>query len=167
LTIAIYHQEEDARKLLDSIMRERSQEEKDFVTKVLEVESSTEPLVSQGPDSLTRQSMQTLCHGDWVNDEVINFFGKVCLNKHDVTLCDHHGGRKPSHTFNSYFMRRLFDENNLDHNLRCVYNFANVATWSKKVTGENIFKMRYLFFPININDKHWTLAVVFMQDKCI
>ena len=114
----------------------------------------TEPLVSEGPDSLTCQSMQTLCHGDWVNDEVINFFGKVCLNKHDVTLCDRHGGRKRSHTFNSYFMRRLFDKKSIDQNFRCAYNFANVATWSKKVPGENIFKMRYLFFPINIDDKH-------------
>jgi Ulp1 family protease len=99
LTTAIYHREEDARKLLDSIMRERSQAEKDLVTKVLEGTSSTEPLVSEAPDSLTHQNMQTLCHSDWVNDEVINFFGKVCLNKHDVTLCDRHGGRKCSHTF--------------------------------------------------------------------
>ncbi len=133
----------------------------------MEGKSWTEPLVSEGPDSLKRQSMQTLCHGDWVNDEVINFFGKVCLNKHDVTLCDCRGGRKRSHTFNSFFMRRLFDKKCLDQNLRGVYNFANVATWSKKVPGENIFKMRYLLFPININDKHWTLAVVFMKDKCI
>ncbi len=68
MIIAIYHREEDARKLLDSIMREHSKEEKDLVTKVLEGKSSIEPLVSEGPDSLTRQSMQTLCHGDWVND---------------------------------------------------------------------------------------------------
>ncbi len=68
LTIAIYHREEDAKKLLDSIMRQRSQEKKKLVTKVLEGKSSTEPLVSEGPDSLTCQSMQTLCHGDWVND---------------------------------------------------------------------------------------------------
>jgi hypothetical protein len=120
----------------------------------LEGKSLTEPLVSEGLDSLTRQSMQTLCHGDWVNDEVINFLGEVCLNKHDVTLCDRRGGRKHSHTFNSYFMRRLFDKKSLDQNIRCVYKFANVATWSKKVPGENIFNMRYLFFPININDTH-------------
>ncbi len=67
MTIAIYHQEEDARKLLDSIMRERSQEEKDLATKVLEGKSSTEP-VCEGPDSLPSQSMQTLYHGDRVND---------------------------------------------------------------------------------------------------
>jgi Ulp1 family protease len=78
-------------------MRERSQAEKDLVTKVMEGKSSTEPLVSEGPDSLTRQSMQTLCHGDWVNDEVINFFGNVYLNKHDISLRDRHDGRKCSH----------------------------------------------------------------------
>jgi hypothetical protein len=50
LTIAIYHREEDARKLLDSRMRECSQEEKDLAMKVLEGKSSTEPLVSEGPD---------------------------------------------------------------------------------------------------------------------
>ena len=47
------------------------------------------------------------------------------------------------------------------------YDFTRVARWSKNVPGGNIFNLRYLLFPINIRDTHWTLAVVFMEHKCI
>ncbi len=30
-----------------------------------------------------------------------------------------------------------------------------------------IFNLRYLLIPISISDLHWTLAVVFMKDRCI
>jgi sentrin-specific protease 1 len=64
-------------------------------------------------------------------------------------------------------MRMLFGQERLDPNERGTYNFANVARWSKKVPGGNIFNLRYLLIPINISDLHWTLAVVFMEDRCI
>ena len=54
-----------------------------------------------------------------------------------------------------------------DPNERGTYNFAAVTRWLKKVPGQNIFNLRYLLFPINISNVHWTLAVVFMEDRCI
>jgi Ulp1 family protease len=101
-------------------MRERTQEEKDLVRIALDKKSGELPmekLVTEGTDSVTRQSMHTLCGGVWLNDEVINFFVKTCLDKQDVTLCDRHGNRKRSHSFSSYFMRQLFDNKNINPNL--------------------------------------------------
>ena len=69
--------------------------------------------------------------------------------------------------FSSFFMRTLFGQESSDPNERGTYNFAAVARWSKLVPGGNIFNLRYLLIPINISDLHWTLAVVFMEDRCI
>jgi len=168
LTILHYRRDEHARKLLESIRRDRTQEENDLVNRTLDFISDTPTkAVSDGHDSVLYDSMHRLSPECWLNDEAVNFFHKVCLNKHDVTLCERNEGRKRSHAFNSFFMRELFGQELLDPNKRGIYNFAAVARWSKMVPGGNIFNLRYLLFPININDMHWTLAVVSMEDRCI
>jgi hypothetical protein len=171
LTILHYRRDEHARKLLESIRRDRTQEENDLVNRTLDFISDTptrsEKAVSDGHDSVLYDGMHRLNPKCWLNDEVVNFFHKVCLNKHDITLCERNEGRKRSHAFNSFFMRELFGQELLDPNKRGIYNFAAVARWSKMVPGGNIFNLRYLLFPINISDVHWTLAVVSMEDRCI
>ena len=37
----------------------------------------------------------------------------------------------------------------------------------KVPTPKDIFSLKYIFVPININNKHWTLAVIFMEAKKI
>lgn len=171
LTILHYHRDEHSRKLLESIRRDRAQEENDLVNRTLDVTSDTparsEKAVTDGSDSVSHESMHRLRPNCWLNDEVVNFFLKVCLKKHDITLCERNDGRKRSHTFSSFFMRTLFGQESSDPNERGTYNFAAVARWSKLVPGGNIFNLRYLLIPINISDLHWTLAVVFMEDRCI
>ncbi len=34
-------------------------------------------------------------------------------------------------------------------------------------TPQDIFSLKYIFCPININNSHWTLAVIFMEAKKI
>ena len=34
-------------------------------------------------------------------------------------------------------------------------------------TPRDIFSLKYIFCPININNSHWTLAVIFMEAKKI
>lgn len=72
-----------------------------------------------------------------------------------------------SYYFNSFFMRSLFDEKNTNPSKCGEYNYFNVNSWSARVPGKDIFSLRYIFCPININDAHWTCAVIFMEDKKI
>ena len=79
-------------------------------------------------------------------------------------LCEKEPGKKPSHFFNSYFMQTLFDQKNDNLNLREIYNYNHVRIWSRKVIiPSNIFKLKYIFCPINHDNVHCTLAVVFME----
>jgi Ulp1 family protease len=138
-------------------------EEKDIVFKALYGDGQmTDILASQDTDTVKRGSMQTLRQGQWLNDEVINYFLKHCLAKRDIRICASQSGRKRSHYFSSYFIQRLFDMKNNNPSLRCKYNYHNVKRWLNKVPGMNIFKLKNIFVPINIDNKHWTLAVIYM-----
>ena len=56
----------------------------------------------------------------------------------------------------------MFDEKNLNPSLRGKYNYKNVKRWGKKVPGKDIFNLRYIVCPINLDNMHWTSAVIFM-----
>lgn len=47
------------------------------------------------------------------------------------------------------------------------YSYKDVERWSRRVHGNDIFQMDKLFFPINIDNTHWTVAVVDMTNKRI
>jgi sentrin-specific protease 1 len=111
--------------------------------------------------------MRTLRPRQWLNDEVINYFLKNCLARRDEMLCARETGRRRSHFFNSFFVQTMFDEKNNDPGLRGRYNYKNVRHWSKKVPGEDIFKLKYILCPINLDNMHWTSGVIFMEDKRI
>ena len=61
-----------------------------------------------------------------------------------------------SHYFSTHFMAKLLERNR--------YSYSRVKNWSKKF---NIMKQNKVFFPINITNSHWTLAVAFIQEKRI
>ena len=114
LTILLYHRDENARKFLELIRRDRTPEENDLVNRTLDDKSDTqtrsEIAIQHGEDSVSHDSMRKLNPNVWLNDEVVNFFLKVCLKKLDVTLCDRNDCRKRSHIFSSFFMSSLFGQ---------------------------------------------------------
>jgi len=125
----------------------------------------TKILVRQGNDSIQRGSMQSLRPKTCVNDEIVNYFLKNCLAKRDEKLCAEQPGRKPSHSFNSFFVQTMFDDKNDDPSLRNKYNY--LSRWGKNVPGGDIFDLRYIVCPINLDNLHWTSAIIFMESKKI
>jgi hypothetical protein len=124
-------------------------------------------LASQDEESVHRKSMQTLLPKQWLINETINFFLKHCLARRDKKLCKKEPGRRRLHFFNSFFVQTMFNLKNNDLNWRGGYNYENVRHWSKKVPGKDIFKLKYIFCRINLNNWHWTLVVIFMEEKKI
>jgi sentrin-specific protease 1 len=160
--------EREARESAMKLMRPLTAEERNVVAGATEgIGPPAEIVASQDADSVQRGSMQSLRPGQWLNDEVINYFLKNCLARRDEMLCAREPGRRRSHFFNSFFVQTMFDEKNNDPRLRGRYNYKNVRRWSKKVPGKDIFKLKYILCPINLDNMHWTSAVIFMEDKRI
>jgi len=37
--------------------------------------------------------------------------------------------------------------------------------WSSKVPGKDIFQLKYIICPVNEDNIHWTVAIIFMEEK--
>jgi sentrin-specific protease 1 len=130
--------------------------------------------------------------GTWLNDEVINYY--MCmLMARDVELSEHCPGRKTSHYYNSFFINKLVDQGgysysnvrrydnattNAYYDIHCTISddiYYNTAChhlvflchdfsvrWSKKF---DILSKRRIYCPINISNNHWTLGVIYMEEK--
>jgi Ulp1 family protease len=119
--------------------------------------SNDEVLIDKFNIPFKRKDCVTLRDGQWLNDECINFYMQM-LKQRDEELCKLNAKRVPSHFFNSFFIKRLLDDEG------GKYSYGNVKRWTKKF---DVFASNKLFFPVNISNTHWTLAVVFMRLKRI
>ncbi|XP_071332347.1 sentrin-specific protease 1 [Trachinotus anak] len=96
--------------------------------------------------SLTRKDLHTLSNLNWLNDEVINFYMNLLVERSkDPSL--------PSvNTFNTFFYPKL----------RCS-GYSAVRRWTKKM---DIFSKDILLVPVHL-DVHWCLSVVDFRKKAI
>ena len=109
--------------------------------------------------SKNSHSLQTLRPGIWLNDEVINQFMEV-LNKKETDICATNENHTPSFHFNSFFMRTLGTGDSYDYN--------RIRRWSRRIRmRENIFQLKSITFPINVNNMHWTLARINLDTRII
>nr|XP_023654773.1 sentrin-specific protease 1-like [Paramormyrops kingsleyae] len=96
--------------------------------------------------TITRKDLQTLSHLNWLNDEVINFYMNLLVER----------SRQPHlpsvYTFNTFFYPKLRSS-----------GFSTVRRWTKKV---DIFSSDILLVPIHLG-VHWCLSVVDFRKKRI
>ncbi|XP_042348412.1 sentrin-specific protease 1 [Plectropomus leopardus] len=96
--------------------------------------------------SLTRKDLQTLSNLNWLNDEVINFYMNLLVERSkDPSL--------PSvNTFNTFFYPKLRSS-----------GYSAVRRWTKKT---DIFSKDILLVPVHLG-VHWCLSVVDFRKKAI
>ncbi len=97
--------------------------------------------------------MDDLCRlkpRQWLNDNIINYVGEYLIAKRDEQLCKIYPQRKRLHYFIVGFMDFLFN------------GYDAVKGWTKKI---NIFELSKIFCPVNIDNSHWVLCVIFMEKK--
>jgi len=69
--------------------------------------------------------------------------------------------RKPTKFFNTFFMERLIITDK-------KFNFQNVRRWlGRPGQKTNVQTFEKIIIPINITNSHWTLLVIFMDEKLI
>eukprot|EP01038_Epipyxis_sp_PR26KG_P006123 gene6123-8439_t len=146
----------DVEVLIQDRLKNISKEEEDAANKILSGPDNHQVVIEKFKIDMTRNKIKCLEPGAWLNDEVINFY--MCmLQVRDEKLCTKYPSRVPSYFFNSFFITKLLI---CDHG----YTYGNVKRWSKKF---DIFAMDKIFFPVNLNNSHWAMAVVYMRKKRI
>uniref|UniRef100_A0A8C7MRY0 SUMO specific peptidase 1 n=1 Tax=Oncorhynchus kisutch TaxID=8019 RepID=A0A8C7MRY0_ONCKI len=116
------------------------------VGRALTVGSQDEVLSEGFRLTITRKDLQTLSHLNWLNDEVINFYMNLLVER----------SKDPSlptvHTFNTFFFPKLRSA-----------GYSAVRRWTKKM---DIFSMDVILVPVHLG-VHWCLSVVDLRKKSI
>ncbi|CDZ97883.1 Protease, Ulp1 family [Phaffia rhodozyma] len=126
-----------------------------------------------GPEQVRYDDLLRLKPQCWLNDEVINFYGRLIVDAADArreiareagTNGKGKGKGKGGqdgwegydvHYFNTFFFAKLEE---------LGYVKARLARWTKKI---NILEKDMILVPINIGNSHWTCAVVNLRHKRI
>ncbi|XP_060793429.1 sentrin-specific protease 1 [Neoarius graeffei] len=96
--------------------------------------------------SITRKDLQTLSHLNWLNDEVINFYMNMLVERSKSPYL-------PSvYAFNTFFFTKLRSS-----------GYSAVRRWTKKV---DIFSVDIILVPVHLG-VHWCLSVVDFRKKTI
>ena len=101
---------------------------------------------------ITRGDMATLRPGQWLNDEVLNFFFKLLQQREESKM----DPALPScHFHQTNFYTKLAE-------CRGGYKYDEVARWTRNmdVLGKDL-----IMVPIHLHGNHWTLAVINMKQN--
>uniref|UniRef100_A0A803TIK7 SUMO specific peptidase 1 n=1 Tax=Anolis carolinensis TaxID=28377 RepID=A0A803TIK7_ANOCA len=96
--------------------------------------------------TITRKDIQTLNNLNWLNDEIINFYMNMLMERSKQK------GFPTVHAFNTFFFTKLK-----------TAGYTAVKRWTKKV---DIFSVDILLVPIHLG-VHWCLAVIDFRKKNI
>ncbi|CAL8366659.1 unnamed protein product [Lota lota] len=122
------------------------EEMEDEVNRVLRGGSPHEVLSEGFGLSLTRKDLQTLGNLNWLNDEVINFYMNLLVQRSKSP------GMPSVDTFNTFFYPKLRTS-----------GYSAVRRWTKKM---DIFAADILLVPVHLG-VHWCLLVVDFRKKAI
>lgn len=130
-------------------------------------------------EQVTDQDLRRLNPHQWLNDEIINFYGQLILARSEESK-ENPGfnGRKPLnvHYFSTFFWSKLEKDG---------YEKGRLAKWTKKVSAGlfihslgspqfliliiqiDLFQKDIALIPVNHNNSHWTAAAINFRRKRI
>ena len=114
---------------------------RDLVNEATISSPRTEVLVSAFKLDITRKDIQTLVGLEWLNDEIINFYMNMLVDRSKKF-----DGSLPSvYTFNTFFYSTLAKD-----------GYKHVQRWTGQV---DLFSHNIILIPVHLSI-HWCLAVI-------
>ncbi|QRW00650.1 Ulp1 protease family, carboxy-terminal catalytic domain protein [Ceratobasidium sp. AG-Ba] len=107
-----------------------------------------------GREQVSHTDLSRLGPAQWLNDEIINFYGALIMARSEEAKKDK-AKALDVHYFNSFFFAKLEDPG---------YDKARLGKWTKKF---DIFKKDVVLLPVNIGNMHWTCAAINFAKKRI
>ncbi|CAE6465190.1 unnamed protein product [Rhizoctonia solani] len=105
-------------------------------------------------EQVSDSDLARLKPAQWLNDEVINFYGALILGRSEEAQKGK-GKALDVHYFNTFFFAKLEDMG---------YEKSRIGKWTKKI---DIFKKDVVLIPVNLGNAHWTCAAINFQKKRI
>ncbi|XP_014259996.1 ubiquitin-like-specific protease ESD4 [Cimex lectularius] len=104
-------------------------------------------MVSKFNYNVTRRDLNCLTRLNWLNDEVINFYMELIIDRGKLKP-----NYPPVHTFSTFFFPRLKQS-----------GYTGVRRWTRKV---DVFQKDMILVPIHLH-VHWCMACIHLKKKTI
>jgi Ulp1 family protease len=111
------------------------------VEKIWSIQGAQTEICSGFGVTLTLNDFMTLLDQNWVNDEIINFYGQLLLQNAQ------NEGRK-LHIFSSFFYTKLSSQ-----------GYKSVSRWTRKF---DLFELDKVIFPVHLGN-HWCVGALDMK----
>ena len=108
-----------------------------------------------GTQEVRNDSLNRLVGPQWLDDEVINFYGVMLQQRSDAAVKAGDKAFKNIYYLNSFFYQKLSEQG---------YEKAKLARWTKR-SKVDIFAKDAVVFPINLGNMHWTAGVINVEKK--
>eukprot|EP00811_Abedinium_folium_P002266 NODE_12076_length_1247_cov_6.458929.p1 GENE.NODE_12076_length_1247_cov_6.458929~~NODE_12076_length_1247_cov_6.458929.p1 ORF type:complete len:243 (-),score=82.07 NODE_12076_length_1247_cov_6.458929:365-1093(-) len=119
-----------------------------------EAANPKEIVASRFKVELTREQLLCLRPGQWLNDEVINFYYQPLQERTRITK-----GAPTCWFANSFFWPKL------SGGVSCSkYSYSEVRRWTIRAKVD-IFALDYVLFPINVGSMHWTVGIIDFRER--
>uniref|UniRef100_A0A0N5CES1 ULP_PROTEASE domain-containing protein n=1 Tax=Strongyloides papillosus TaxID=174720 RepID=A0A0N5CES1_STREA len=134
-------------KILDSGYKKLPRDINDVFLKI--DSSRKDDVLSEGFSmSITKKDIQHLDENTWLNDNIINFYMELIMDRSKNCL------KYPKvYAFNTFFYQNISNPER---------GYKMVKRWTRKI---DIFQMKYIFVPINLNNVHWCMAIIDVPKK--
>uniref|UniRef100_A0A1B0AVD8 Ubiquitin-like protease family profile domain-containing protein n=1 Tax=Glossina palpalis gambiensis TaxID=67801 RepID=A0A1B0AVD8_9MUSC len=114
--------------------------------------STDQILTSKFNLNITRRDLRTLYGCNWLNDQIINFYMNLLIDRGERNNSKSNG--LPSvYAMNTFFFPRLLQA-----------GYGGVRRWTRKV---DIFTKDILPIPLYLNGIHWCMAIIHLKNRSI
>jgi len=135
---------------------EEEDEDKDFPSLTEDINDEIDAATSPGSPmevlssafklDITRKDIRTLVGLEWLNDEIINFYMNMLVDRSEKS----EGALPKVYTFNTFFYPTLVKD-----------GYARLKRWTRKV---DLFSHDMIIIPVHLQ-MHWCLAVIDLATK--
>lgn len=100
--------------------------------------------------NITRRDLHTLVGDKWLNDEVINFYMNLLMERSQLKK---ENGYPSVHSMNTFFIPRLLQGGH-----------QSVRRWTRKI---DVFAYDIIPVPVHVGNVHWCMAIINLKEKYI
>merc|ERR1712190_487952 len=156
--------EDNQNKLIDAKLCPLSDEEENLIEQILEEPLNKKVGAHKGQSlDVTVKDLCTLEDGQWLNDEVMNFY-MALLQDRNLQRRQQQNDHICVLLMNTFFFTKLSSDS---------YNYKAVKRWTKKIKlkkkglahVDTIFELDKFIFPVHVNKIHWCCGCINFKDK--
>lgn len=129
---------------------ELADEHQGVIKRVLYGGSRSEVIVNKFNISITRNDLATLIGDNWLNDEVINFYMNLLMERSELRADD---GLPRVYAMNTFFIPKLLSAGH-----------SGLKRWTRRV---DIFTYDIIPVPVHVGRVHWCMAVIDLRNQAI